>query len=156
MITQQDIDNIEIRHVVVLDTDAAGDLYMEKMYPIWCDVIVVTVEGKYPQNPMLRKRVIEELATNKNIYCMLYGVKANKELSIASEKQLFLADFFIRDLQLGMNGHGIFDLDEFRIIEFCMAFCNIMYDRSRVQDFNSTMDNFDPRLIKEFHQLIRS
>lgn len=155
MITQQDIDNIDIRYVVILDSDEAGDLYMEKMYPLWCDVVVLTVDGKYPTNPMLKQRVLTELETNENIYCLIWGAK-DTQLKIATKKRLFLADFLIRDLALNWEGHSIFDFDEFKIIDLCMTFCNVLFDRSRIQNFNVEIDKIDPRIVKWFHQLMRA
>lgn len=158
MTTQEDINNIDIKHVVFLDSDAAGDLYMEKMYPLWCDVIVVTLEGKYPQNPMLRERVLAELATNKNIYCMFYGAKAPNELNIASERRLFVSNYLIRDLQVyAWQKKGVFEFDESRIIELCMVFCNTMFDMGRMQSYNSVIDQLSENSsVKWYHHLIKS
>lgn len=158
MITQEDIDNIDIRHVVILDSDLAGDLYMEKMYPLWCDVVVVTMEGKYPENPMLRERVLAELATNKNIYCMFYGAKAPHKMNIASERRLHVSNFLIRDLlTFTWQTKRIFEFNENRIIELCMVFCNTMFDLERIQSFNPIVEKKQENdSVKWYHQLIKS
>jgi hypothetical protein len=158
MLLDSEISNIDVKHVVILDTDTAGDLYMEKMYPLWCDVIVVTLEGKYPLDARLRKRVLDELATNKNIYCMFYGARGTQELDILSDRRLFVSNFLVRDLQIfKWQKQATFELDEFRIIELCMVFCNTMYDTSRIQTYNFTIDQLqDNSSVKWYHQLIRS
>jgi|APGre2960657423_1045063.scaffolds.fasta_scaffold25411_2 hypothetical protein len=158
MTTQEDINNIDVRHVVFLDTDIAGDLYMEKMYPLWCDVVVVTLEGKYPENPVLRERVLAELSTNKNIYCMFFGARAQNQLNIASERRLFVSNYLIRDLQVfGWQKKGIFELDESRIMELCMVFCNTMFDHGRLQSYNSVIDQLENNdSVKWYHHLIKS
>lgn len=159
MITQEDINNIDIRNVVILDSNAAGDMYMEKMYPLWCDVTVLTVEGKYPENPMLRERVLAELATNKNIYCIFYGARGQRELNILTEKRLIVADFLIRDLRIyEWQTKSIFEFDDRKIIELCMVFCNTMFDSSRMQTYNSVIDQLSEgnTSVKWYHQLIKS
>ena len=159
MMTQEEINNIDIRNVVILDSDIAGDTYVEKMYPLWVDVIVLTVDGKYPQNQALRERVLAELATNKNIYCIFYGARGARELNIVSEKRLNIAEFLIRDLRIYEWQHkSIFEFDDRRIIELCMVFCNTMFDSSRLQTYNSIIDQLSENntSVKWYHQLIKS
>lgn len=158
MIADDEINNIDVRHVVILDTDQAGDLYMERLFPMWCDVIVFTVEGKYPLDSRLRNRVLDELATNKNIYCMFYGSRGTQELNILSDRRLFLSNFLVRDLQMfKWQKRGTFEFDEARIMELCMVFCNTMYDTSRIQTYNFVIDQLgDNSSVKWYHQLIKS
>ena len=41
------IENLEIKNVVILDSDSAGDLYMEKLFPYWVDVVVITLPTSF-------------------------------------------------------------------------------------------------------------
>jgi hypothetical protein len=152
---QNDIDNIDIQRIVVLDTDAAGDLYMERVFPLWVDVIVVTLEGKYPVNTLLRDRVLTEIQSNPNIYLLLYGAESEKMPS-ASLSRLLMSAFLNQDLRRYPWQTPIWNFDENKIISLSKAFCNIGRDSARLQSYNHYIDVMMPSSVGWYHDLIRS
>lgn len=153
MIELNEINNIDINNVIILDTDQAGDIYMEQLYPIWVDCVVFTLEGKYPLNPLLRQKVIDELATNKNVRCILFGAEAEK-YPTATEVKLPMAPFFLKDLVRYFWHRPNFEFDQERICEFIKAFC-IRRDVERMQRYSYTLNTFEPSSIKWYHQLLK-
>jgi hypothetical protein len=152
---QDDINNIDIKNVVVLDTDAAGDLYMEKIFPYWVDVVVLTLEGKYPLNQLLRTRILQEVESNSNIYLLLYGAQSEKMKS-ASPKRLLMSAFLNQDLRRYPWQRPAWDFNEDRIINLCRGFCGIGRDHDRLQSYNHYIDVMMPASVNWYHNLIRS
>jgi hypothetical protein len=152
---QNDIDNIDIRQVVVLDTDVAGDIYMERIFPLWVDAIVVTLEGKYPVNAALRTRVLNEIDTNPNIFLILYGAESEK-ITSASVSRLTMSSFLNQDLRRYPWQLPIWSFDENKIISLCKAFCDAGIDRDRLQSYNHYIDVMMPASVCWYHNLLRS
>jgi len=143
MLSEQDINNIDLNYVVLLDSDSAGDLYMEKMYPRWTDVIVVTLDGKYPENPILRERVLRELQTNEKIYCITFGAKAIYEFKVISQKVLHMVDFLFADLVTNTWQKPKLELNEERLIVIMQSFCNkFAAGQDRLQSYNSILKSY--------------
>jgi hypothetical protein len=158
MITEQDIYNIEISNVIILDTDESGDLYMEKLFPLWVDVIVVTLEGKYPINPILKTRVFKEIENNPNIFCILFGAESEK-LKIKTQKKLNMAHFLCKDLIYFDVNVPEFNFTDEMIVSLIMAFTGNSLPRikiDRVQKYNNLLDYALARSVKWFHHLIKS
>jgi hypothetical protein len=152
------IENLEIKNVVILDSDKAGDLYMEKLFPYWVDVTVITLEGKYPVNLTLRNRVLTELENNENLFCFCFGSKADK-YPLKTKKKLRLAPFFYKDLTFNKWTQGIFNFNEEKIIGLMMAFVGDTMSRlkiERIDQYNGLLKIAQPDSIKWYHHLIES
>lgn len=164
MLSDEDINNIDIRYVVLLDSDEAGDLYMERMFPLWTDVIVVTLDGKYPENPVLKERILRELQTNRELYCFAFGANAVTQLNVVSPKVLHLVDFFFADLVKFPWQKPKLDLNEDRIIVIMHAFANkIANTADRLNNYNAVLSYFEnakePYQVascKWYHMLVKS
>ena len=152
------IENLEIKNVVILDSDSAGDLYMEKLFPYWVDVTVITLEGKYPLDAKLRNRVLKELETNESLFCFCFGSSADK-YPLKTKKKLRLAPFFYKDLAFNKWTQGIFNFNEDKIVGLMMAFVGDTMSRlkiERIDKYNSLLDIAEPSSVKWYHQLIKS
>ena len=164
MLSDEDINNIDIRYVALLDSDEAGDLYMEKLFPLWTDVIVVTLDGKYPENPALRERILRELQTNNELFCFTFGANAVTQLNVVSPKVLHLVDFFFADLINFPWQKPRLELNEDRIIVIMQAFSNkIANSTGRLNNYNAVISYFEnatePCQIesrKWYHMLVKS
>lgn len=165
MLLEQQINSIDIRYVVLLDADSAGDLYMEKLFPMWPDVVVVTLDGKYPENPILRVRVLAELKTNTALYCLVYGAGVLEKLEVVTQRVLHMVDFLTGDLIVFPWQTPKFDLNDDRIIAIMKAFSNandITPGNARINTYNALEDylatgqEHQRNSIKWYHQLIRS
>lgn len=166
MLSEQDINNIDIKYIALLDTDEAAGLYMEKMFNLWTEVIVVSLEGKYPEHPALRARVLQELKTNPDLYCVTFGARAVKELEVVTRRVLHMADFFIVDLTNFEWQRPKFELDEDRIVALMQAFCNKFANTAgmdRLNAYNSIINYFNNSTIpnqknslKWYHNLLKS
>ena len=148
-----DISNIEINNVVLLDTNAAADLYMEKLFPLWSSVIVVSLEGKYPLNQDLKNRVFENLSNNTNLSILIFGAQAEK-FETASQKRMNMQSLFRLDLRRYPWEKPVFEFDEYKITELCRAFCDSP-DKNRLQSYNSFIDAMIPESVKWYHDLVR-
>jgi hypothetical protein len=158
MITEKDIYNIGISNVIILDTDESGDLYMEKLFPLWVDVIVVTLEGKYPINPILKARVFKEIENNPDIFCILFGAESEK-LKIKTQKKLNMAQFLCKDLIYFNVNVPEFNFTDEMIVSLIMAFTGNSLSRikiDRVQKYNNLLDYALARSVKWYHYLIKS
>jgi hypothetical protein len=152
------IENLEIKNVVILDSDSAGDLYMEKLFPYWVDVIIITLEGKYPLDPSLKSRVLKELENNEDLFCFCFGSNADKYLT-KTKKKLRLAPFFYKDLTFNKWTQGIFNFNEEKIVGLMMAFVGDTMSRlkiERIDKYNSLLDIAQPDSVKWYHRLIES
>lgn len=149
-----DIDNIDIKNVVILDTDQAGDVYMEKLFPLWVDAVVMTLEGKYPLDSSLKARVLDKMQNDKNLKVILYGANAVKTETL-SQHRINMFNLFNLDLRRYPWQQPVINFDEFKIIELCRAFCDIG-DIERLQNYNSYLDVMMPESVNWYHNLLRS
>lgn len=152
MIGQDEIDNIDVNHVIILDSDKAGDIYMENLYPIWVDCIVYTIEGKYPINQLLRQKVEVELQNSKKIKCILFGALAEK-MPIASEIKLNMAPFLLKDCRRFFWHKPNFEFNNERICELIKAFC-LWQDVERIQGYQYILQTFEPDSVQWFHEML--
>lgn len=158
MIKDEMVDAIEVKNVVILDLDSSGDLYMEKLFPYWIDVIVFTLEGKYPVNAKLRQKIINELENNENIVCYTFGAGADK-YPMKTKKILRLAPFFYADFKMDKWTKSIFEFDEAKITILMKAFVGDTMSRlrpDRIQKYNPLIENVPQDTVKWFHSLIKS
>ena len=125
---------------------------MEKLFPLWIDPIVFTIEGKYPLHINLRQRVVHELENNKNIRCILFGANAEK-YKTATDSKLAMAPFFIQDLTMYFWQTPMFEFYEQRLIELMKEFCEKV-DANRLQSYQHVIDYYKKSSIKWYHGLI--
>lgn len=164
MFSDQDIDNLHVDYVVLLDSDSAGDLYMQHLYPMWTQVIVVTLDGKYPLDARLRARVLSELASNENIFCMIFGAKILNTIPVATKRKLHMVDFLFTDLVHFPWQKPRLELNEDRLITIMQAFCEqIAQHDSRLQSYNAVLDHYanaqndhQSNSLKWYHALVKS
>ena len=152
------IENLEIKNVVILDSDKAGDLYMEKLFPYWIDVIVVTLEGKYPLNLTLRHKILKELENNENLICFCFGANSDR-YPLKTKKKLSLISFLYKDLTFNKWDRGIFDFNEERIVQLMMGFSGDSMSRlkiERIDKYNSLLKIAQPDSVRWYHHLIES
>jgi len=152
MIDKQHIDAIRVESVIILDSDQAGDIYMEKLFPLWIDPIVFTIEGKYPLHNGLRQRVIRELEDNKNVRCILFGAQSEK-YKTATDRKLAMAPFFVQDLTSYFWQKPMFEFYEQRIVELMKEFCEKV-DTDRLDSYQPILDYYKKSSVKWYHSLI--
>jgi len=158
MITIKDIYNIEIRNVVLLDTDLAGDLYMERLFPLWTDVVVVTLEGKYPVNSNLKNRVLQELKDNADLFCMTFGASSDRYL-LKTQKRFKMAYFLMRDLKNYDHHFLEFNFDEELLVSIMMSLTESPIAAGnliRISEYNYMIDTALPESVNWCHSLIKS
>ena len=152
------IENLEIKNVVILDSDKAGDLYMEKLFPYWIDVTVITLEGKYPLNLTLRHKILKELENNENLICFCFGANSDR-YPLKTKKKLSLISFLYKDLTFNKWDRGIFDFNEERIVQLMMGFSGDSMSRLRIEridKYNSLLKLAQPDSVRWYHHLIES
>lgn len=149
-----DIENIPIENVALLDTDAAGDLYMEKLFPLWTDVVVFTLEGKYPVDSNLRARTLEKIKNDQNLNLFIYGAKSEK-FETASQRRLDMHGLFSLDLRRYPWQQPVLELDEYKIIEICRV-SRGKKDLERLQSYNLYIEVMMPDSVKWYHDLVKS
>ena len=152
------IENLEIKNVVILDSDKAGDLYMEKLFPYWIDVTVITLEGKYPLNLTLRNKILKELENNENLICFCFGANSDRH-PLKTKKKLSLISFLYKDLTFNKWDRGIFDFNEERIVQLMMGFSGDSMSRlkiERIDKYNSLLKIAQPDSVRWYHHLIES
>lgn len=156
ILSRSEIENIGISTIVILDRDDSGDLYMENLFPLWSDLVVFTVEGKYPTNPVLRERVLEEMRTNPKLICILYGARSEQLDYLLSQRRLHMSQILKKELVSGINPSPGFKMDEKKIVALCRAFAQ-GFDSDRQQSYNGLLDDLTvPESVKWHHNLIRS
>lgn len=154
MITNDVIDYVRFDSVIILDTDYAGDIYMERLFPLYVEPVVYTLEGKYPIHPLLRKKIESQLSTNSELKCILFGANAEK-LKTATSKKLAMAPLLMHDLTMYFWQKPVFDFYEQSIIEIIKSFC-FKIDLDRLVAYDKSFDFYKQSTIKWYHDLIRS
>lgn len=158
MISNKEIENIDIKNVVILDTDKSGDIYMENLFPLWTNVIVVTLEGKYPKNDHLKKIVFDRIENDPSINCIQFGSNSEK-YPVKSEKRLRMSHFLLKDLTYLSYQKPEFNFDHGMIISLMMSFTGDSISRlskERLQTYDSIINRADSTSIKWFHDLLKS
>lgn len=160
MLTKNEIDNLGISNVVVLDTDNAADIYMEKLFPQWCDVYVYTLEGGYPRDAYLRARLEHELQHNDQLVVFLYGARSETTFATASQRRLHMSQLLRKDLRSGglstRSSRAIFGFDAVRIAELCQGFSS-GFSNQRNTSYNNIMDDLSIKTsVRWYHDLIKS
>lgn len=152
------VEHLEIKNVVILDSDKAGDIYMEKLFPYWIDVTIITLEGKYPLNVKLREKVLKELEHNENLICFCFGAKADR-YPLKTKTKLRLSLFLYKDLTFNKWSEAIFNFNEERIVGLMMGFSGDSMARlkiERIDKYNSLLKIAQPDSVKWYHHLIAS
>lgn len=158
MLKTEDIQNIEIRNIILLDKDRAGDLYMEKVFPLWTDVIVVTLEGKYPVNADLRNRVMQELKDNPNLFCMTFGANSDS-YPLKTQKRFKMAYFLLRDIRNYDHHFSEFNFDEELLVSIMMSLTEspvMAGNLIRVNQYDHLLNSVIPESVNWIHSLIKS
>lgn len=155
MIKNTDIDNIDIEHVVILDQDSSGDDYMKNLFFRWPEVIVMTVEGKYPTNIYLKTRVIEEIEKNNNLIIFCFGAESEK-LNAVSKKKFRMSSFLLRDLCRYPWSQPTFQFDDERLVNLMKTLSLSVTELERLKLYNNRIDISNPDSIKWFHSLLKS
>jgi hypothetical protein len=158
MITPEEIENIEIRNVLIFDKDSACDIYMEKLFPLWTDVVLVSLEGKYPRDERLKDRVFTELENNPDLYVIQFGYNS-ETLKIASNKKFKMSYFLLRDLIMYDRHNPEFNFNEELIISVLMSLTEsslAAVNLKRPQIYNHLIDSAVKDSVKWYHSLLRS
>jgi hypothetical protein len=158
MITQGEIENIEIRNVLIFDKDDACDLYMEHLFPLWTDVVLVSLEGKYPIDQRLKDRVFSELENNPNLFVVQFGYHS-ENFKVASNKKFKMSYFLLRDLVMYDRHHPEFNFNAESIISVLMSLTEsplAVSNIRRPQIYNHVIDSAVDDSKKWYHNLLRS
>jgi hypothetical protein len=155
MLTADDIDNIDVSNIVILDLDISGDMYMENLFFRWPDVVVMTLEGKYPTNPFLKNKVLAQIQNDPNIVIFCFGTGSEK-LNVASAKKFRMAPFLLRDACRYAWSESAFDFDDEKLINLMKALSLSCNKLERLNTYNNLIDISIPSSIKWFHNLIRN
>lgn len=158
MIRTDEIDSIEIKNVLIFDTDNACDIYMQKLYPLWTDVILVSLEGKYPINQFLKNKVFDEIKNNPNLCIIQFGHNS-ENLEVASSKKFKMSYFLLRDLVMYDRHQPEFNFDEELIVSVLMSLAEsspLVSNLKRPQIYNHVIDSSVKDSIKWYHYLLRS
>ena len=146
------VSKIKINCVVVLDSDRAGDLYMEKLYPRWIEPIVYTIEGKYPYDKDLRQKCEYEFANNPNLTVFAFGSRS-ATMKTLSQKKLNMFSFFRKDLMYFNWQKPILDFDVDKIIHLMTAFY-MPEDLDRITNYENQILAYDSNSVKWYHHLL--
>lgn len=156
---QQDI-NIEavsITNVVILPNKLAGDVYFEKIYDKFVDIIVYTCDDYYPVNNALRQKVKQEIESNPKINLIVLGQQGLVGRTIATKKIFALDDLILTDYSENKNDRlQHLDLDPYKIALLIKTFCSthkkqsLGYNLDNEQNFKK----YNPGLFNDLYTLI--
>lgn len=147
------IDALDISVVVILDKDVSGDLYMEKLYPLWTTPIIMTLEGKYPVNSVLRDKLLYELETNPNIYCFLFGANSEK-FKTKTDKRVKMGPILMKDAVRYEWMPPRFNFTDETIVELMQGFVDD--NGVRLRQYNNRISGAIPESVKWYHHILKS
>lgn len=92
-----DYDSVDITAVVLLAQKENADIFFERIYPLWSDAIIVTEDGFYPENEMLREKIKIELQTNHNLPVIVFSLSSYFKMNIISKNILNFEELIKKD-----------------------------------------------------------
>lgn len=88
---------IPVKNVLLLASDAAARLYLDKVYDYYADIIVCSAEGGFPQQQELWQRAMHSVAEDASINLIICGCDALQKVKPATAKILILDDLIMSD-----------------------------------------------------------
>lgn len=119
------IDTVEITNIILLPNKIAGDLYMEKFYDKFVDIVVCTADGEYPVDSRLKEKTLSALENDVKVNLVVIGAQSVVERKIATNKLLILDDIIMLDFSKSrLDALGALDLTAYKLASIIKSFCS--------------------------------
>lgn len=87
------LDCLSLDNIVLVANQRAAEIVIERIFPHFTEFYLVAADGSYPENPSLRKRIIQELKCSANCAVVSFSSDLLNELQVKSERILVLDDW---------------------------------------------------------------
>lgn len=146
------IDSIQVNCITVLKTAAAAELFLEKIYPVWTDTIVVSADGVYPKNPRMNSFIFDHLKTHSTVPVIVFGRSTIKKLDIASQNILKMDSFLTADFYRFSPNEKTFNWDDTMMAGFLNIWVRQLANGR--ENNADTRPFFDPKSIQWYHNIL--
>jgi hypothetical protein len=147
-------ESIQVNSITVVKSAAAAELFMQTIYQLWADTIVVSADGVYPKDAQLKELVMSKLQTDVAVPVVVFGASCHQILGIVSKKTLTMDAFFIADLYRFDSSECTFNWDDRMIATFISKWAGQVLDGARRTDDADYRPLYHPDSSKWFHRLI--
>lgn len=101
----------------------AAETFLEKIFPHNPNVILISADFSYPQDPLFRKQCLEKLAKSKTAMVVVVNPESLKNVSVVSERVLLLDEYLCQDHRSEEEDRELgFSLNEEKIANFLENF----------------------------------
>lgn len=135
---------VPIKNIVLLPTQYSAELYFEKIFDLFIDCIIVTIDKTYPLNPDLGDNVWEKLENDEDLNIVVFGYDCLSKIKIKSKKIFVLDDILLSDFDKTLLDSSSLDINEYKIFLIIKSFFD--------QDKKIKMSN---RISSEYTRLKR-
>lgn len=88
-----------IDRIVLFTESTSAQLFMQHVFPINCNCIIVSRDGVYPRNPELRARVESAVRENPKLRVAVFNVAALRGWDLVSDRVLVMDEFIMQDFK---------------------------------------------------------
>lgn len=147
-------DSLDINVIVLFNRKKNADVFFERIYPLWADPIVVTEDGYYPTNPVLKSKVFDELKTNVNLPIIVFDMSSYAKMNVLSKNVLNVGELIKTDT------YRFTKVKPFNWTDFGLAtlFANFAsFDKLFIRPNNEGdlwIKNINPESLDWYHDLV--
>lgn len=146
-------ENVHINSITILRDEKCAQEFMDRIYPYWSDSIIVSADGVFPIDEKLKELALITLSTNETLPVVVFDARSLENLSVASNKKLFMDEFFKNDMYRFDNSESVFNWNERSIAMFCFLW--VSQDNYGLRPTHADIRvMFNPESIKWYHNLI--
>jgi hypothetical protein len=145
---------IPIKNVLLLASDTAAKLYLDRVYDYYTDIIVLSANGGYPTDATLRDRTLAAVKCDTSINLIMLGCDSVTYITPATEKILMLDDLIISDAAANKRKPGM-DLDERKLALMIRSFVDQDKKLKMGNNFSNGYSNYREYASRGWmHQLL--
>ncbi len=101
----------------------AAEAFLEKIFPHNPNLILISADSSYPQDPLFRKQCLEKLANSKTAMVVVVNPDSLKKVAVVSERIFLLDEYLCQDHRSEEEDRELgFSLNEEKIANFVESF----------------------------------
>ena len=147
-------ESLDISVVTLFEKKEQADVFFEKIYPLWTDPIVVTEDGYYPVNPVLKEKVLTELKTNDKLPIILFSIISYIKMNVIS-KNILNVETLIKEDTYRFYNVKPFNWTDLGLVKLFSEFTKLKYYIERPNYLgDSWIEYVNPESLDWYHKLV--
>lgn len=146
-------ESVQINSVTIFKTEQSAQEFVDKIYPHWTDTIVVSADGAFPKDQILKGLVLNSLENRDDLPVVVFGFTALQGMKIASQKKLIMDEFLNNDMYRFDNSESVFNWNARSIAMFCFLWVSQNSNELR-PSYADMRPMYNPDSVRWYNNLI--